>query len=97
MVVAARRFRCGNVECRRRIFVERLDPAVAGVHDRRTGRLDGIVRHLGMALGGRPAQATARRLLLPVSKDTLLRTVRRSCALWRRPPGSRRTASPSFG
>ena len=30
-----------------------------------------------MALGGRPAQATARRLLLPVSKDTLVRTVRR--------------------
>jgi transposase len=77
MVVTARRFRCDNVECRRRIFAERLDPAVAGVHDRRTGRLDGIVRHLGMALGGRPAQATARRLLLPVSKDTLLRSVRR--------------------
>ena len=50
---------------------------VARAHDRRTGRLAGIVHHLGMALGGRPAQATARRLLLPVSKDTLLRAVRR--------------------
>ncbi len=30
-----------------------------------------------MALGARPGQAIARRLLLPVSKDTLLRTVRR--------------------
>jgi hypothetical protein len=77
MVVTARRFRCGNVECRRRIFAERLDPASAGVHARRIGRLDGIVRHLGMALGGRPARVTARRLLLPVGKDTLLRTVRR--------------------
>ena len=77
MVVTARRFRCANVACRRRIFSERLDPDVAGVRGRRTVRLDGIVRHLGMALGGRPGQATARRLLVPVSKDTLLRTVRR--------------------
>ena len=31
---------------------------------------------LGLALGGRPAQALAGRLLLPVSKDTFLRSVR---------------------
>ena len=37
----------------------------------------GIVHHLGLALGGRPGQSFARRLLLPVSKDTLLRVVRR--------------------
>ncbi len=30
-----------------------------------------------MALGGRPGQAIARRLLLPASRDTLPRTVRR--------------------
>jgi len=35
-----------------------------------------LVRHLGRALGGRPAQALADRLLLPVSKDTFLRSVR---------------------
>lgn len=39
------------------------------------------MHHLGLALGGRPAQAIARRLLLPVSKDTLLRTVRRRAAI----------------
>lgn len=77
MVVTARRFRCAHGDCPRRIFAERLDPEAAGLRGRRTARLDGIVHHLGMALGGRPAQATARRLLLPVSKDTLLRTVRR--------------------
>ena len=44
---------------------------------RRTTRLDSIVHHLGLALGGRPAASLARRLLIPVSKDTLLRTVRR--------------------
>ena len=41
------------------------------------GRLDYIVHHLGLALGGRPAASFARRLMLPVSNDTLLRVVRR--------------------
>ena len=77
MVVTVRRFCCVNAACKRRIFAERLDPGAAAVRSRRTERLDGIVHHLGIALGGRPAQAVARRLLLPVSKDTLLRTVRR--------------------
>jgi len=44
---------------------------------RRTARLDHIVHHLGLVLGGRPAASFARRLMLPVSKDTLLRVVRR--------------------
>lgn len=39
-----------------------------------------------MALGGRPAQAMARRLLLPVSMDTLLRTVRRRAQAPSAPP-----------
>src|SRR5664279_6565237 len=33
--------------------------------------------HLGLALGGRPAASFAKRLMLPVSNDTLLRVVRR--------------------
>jgi hypothetical protein len=44
---------------------------------RRTARLEHIVHHLGLALGGRPAAGFARRLMVPVSKDTLLRVVRR--------------------
>jgi transposase len=40
--------------------------------------LQSIVHYVGLALGGRPGQSLARRLLLPVSKDTLLRAVRRS-------------------
>ena len=43
----------------------------------RTARLDCLVRHLALALGGRPAARFADRLGLPVSIDTLLRTVRR--------------------
>ena len=75
--VAVRRFRCADANCRRRIFAEPLGEAVAGRSARRTSRLEAIVRHLGIALGGRPAAALARRLMLPVSKDTLLRAVRR--------------------
>ncbi len=44
---------------------------------RRTARLECIVHHLGLALGGRPAASFAERLMVPVSNDTLLRVVRR--------------------
>ena len=76
LVLVARRFRCRSAHCPTRIFAERFDPAVTGPHGRRTTRLQGLVRHLGLALGGRPAQALAGRLLLPVSKDTFLRSAR---------------------
>ena len=70
-----RRFRCDRELCARRIFSERL--AAATPWARRTARLDEIVHHLGLALGGRPAASFAQRLRLPVSNDTLLRVVRR--------------------
>jgi Transposase len=85
MRVTIRRFRCAEPGCRRRIFAERLGDAVAGRSARRTSRLELIVRHLGIALGGRPAAALARRLMLPVSKDTLLRVVRGQVLQDRRP------------
>jgi hypothetical protein len=78
--VEVRRFLCAERDCVRRIFAERLEPSVAGSFSRRTERLDGLVQHLGRALGGRPGQRMAWRLLLPMSKDTLLRTVRRRAA-----------------
>jgi transposase len=74
--VTAHRFRCYQPACRQRIFTERLD-RIAAPSARRTTRLEGIVHHIGLALGGRPGQSLARRLVLPVSKDTLLRIVRR--------------------
>ncbi|MGO8918493.1 MAG: ISL3 family transposase [Stellaceae bacterium] len=77
LVVVARRFHCDAVICGRRIFVERFDQDVLAPWPRRTARLDHIVYHLGLALGGRPAASFARRLMLPVSNDTLLRVVRR--------------------
>ena len=71
-----RRFRCGDLSCRRKIFAERFSGDITQPFARRTSRLQSIIRHLGLALGGRPGQSLAQRLLLPVSKDTLLRAVR---------------------
>lgn len=76
LMVIARRFRCDAVLCGRQIFTERSPDGVLASSARRTTRLDCIVHHLGLALGGRPAASFARRLMLPVSNDTLLRVVR---------------------
>ena len=75
--VTVRRFWCDAVLCRRRIFAERFGADILAPLSRRTGRLETIVHHLGLALGGRPAAAFAERLMMPVSNDTLLRVVRR--------------------
>ena len=77
LTVVARRFWCDAVLCGRRIFCERFEAGVLTKYGRRTGRLETIVHHLGLALGGRPAAAFALRLMMPVSNDTLLRVVRR--------------------
>ncbi len=80
LIATVHRFRCEAVPCGRRIFAGRFGNGVVAPWARRTGRLDGLVHHLGLALGGRPAASFARRLMLPVSNDTLLRVVsRRGC------------------
>jgi hypothetical protein len=83
-----RRFRCGQTNCSRRVFAERLDPAVTTAFARRTGRLERIVHHLGLAFGGRPGQSFARRLVIPVSKDP--------CCGWSGAAAPRRPASPRW-
>ena len=75
--IIARRFRCDVDGCKTRIFTERFGDEILPRSARRTSRLEIIVHHLGLALGGRPAEGFAKRLMLPVSKDTLLRVVRR--------------------
>jgi transposase len=74
--VLVRRFRCDAVLCGRQIFAERFGDSVLAPRARRTDRLDHIVQHLGLALGGRPGASFAARMMLPVSNDTLLRVVR---------------------
>ncbi|GLS39354.1 hypothetical protein GCM10010869_49510 [Mesorhizobium tianshanense] len=60
--IVARPFHCGAVLCGRRIFAERFDGDVLAPWARRTARLDQIVHHLGLALGGRPAASFAKRV-----------------------------------
>lgn len=95
LVATVRRFRCVAVLCRRSIFTERFDDGVLTPWGRRTARLDGLVHHLGLALGGRPGAGFAKRLMLPVSNDTLLRVVRRhGCPKAPAPPRSASTTGP---
>ena len=77
LIATVRRFWCEAVRCSRQIFAERFADGVLIPWARRTGRLDGLVHHLGLALGGRPAASFAKHLLQLVSNDTLLRVVRR--------------------
>ena len=72
-----RRFRCSVPSCQRQVFAERFGTTVLAERARRTGRLEEVVHHLGLAMGGRPGAGFAQRLMLPVSNDTLLRVVRR--------------------
>lgn len=69
LLVRARRFSCDAVLCGQRIFAERFGDRLPP-YARRTGRLEHLVHHLALALGGRPAARFAQRLMLPVSKDT---------------------------
>ena len=84
--VQARRFRCLEPDCPRLTFAERLaDTAPPAA--RRTGRLDDLQRHLGLAAGGEVGSRLAARLAMPVSADTLLRMARRAGAVPQpRPP-----------
>lgn len=77
ITISVRRFRCVGEGCRTKIVAGRLAPDLAAAYARRTGRLDCIVYYLGLALGGRPAECFARRLMVPASRDTMLRTLRR--------------------
>jgi transposase len=71
-----RKWFCRNRHCRRRIFTERL-PTVAAPWARRTLRLAQRLVALGVALGGTAAVYLRRQWGLTVSRNTLLRLLRR--------------------
>lgn len=66
------RYRCGNPNCPRRTFVERLS-GFASAWARRTERLKEGLRIVGRTDGGRAGERQARRLGLPASYRTILR------------------------
>jgi transposase len=71
-----RKWFCRNRHCRRRIFTERL-PTVAAPWARRTLRLAQRFVDLGVALGGKAGVRLGRGWGLAVSRNTLLRLLRR--------------------
>jgi len=71
-----RKFFCANGRCTRRIFTERLAPLVAP-WARRTQRLTQWLVHIAVALAGTAGARLSRGLGLAVSRNTLLRLLRR--------------------
>jgi|SRR5215213_1364921 len=71
----ARRFRCKNSLCTKRIFCERL-PRVVAHYGRKTVRLDDALRLIGLLLGGEGGSRATSKLAIKTSPDTLLRRVR---------------------
>lgn len=72
----ARKFRCRNELCQRKIFCERL-PKVVESYGRKTIRLQGVFAVLAFVLGGEAGAKTAGKIGLKTSGDTLLRRIRR--------------------
>jgi transposase len=71
-----RKWFCRNRACRRRIFTERL-PTVAAPWARRTLRLAQRLGALGVALGGTAGMQLGHQWALAVSRNTLLRLLRK--------------------
>jgi transposase len=70
------RWRCGNGQCVRKIFTERV-PELARPWAQRTNRLHDVERLIGHGMGGRPGERLLARLGMAVSDDTILRAVKR--------------------
>ena len=72
-----RKFFCRQPTCPRRIFTERL-PGLAAPWARRTLRLAARLLAMGLALGGAAGVRLSRHFGLTVSRNTLLRVIRRT-------------------
>jgi len=74
--LALNRWHCRHRECGRRTITDRL-PEIASPCMRRTERMAEIVGLIGHRMGGRPGEYLMHRLGMPVSDDTILRTLKR--------------------
>jgi len=72
-----RRFLCSNNQCERKTFAEPFAGFVVA-YARRTLRQTSLLRELAFSLGGKPGAHLAATLKCQVSRDTLLRLLRRS-------------------
>lgn len=74
--VQVRRFFCSNAACARKTFAEPF-AGLAVAHARRTNRQASRLRAIAKELGGRPAARESENVLMPVSRHTMLRLLRR--------------------
>lgn len=74
--LGVRKFFCANARCARRIFTERL-PQLLAPWARRTQRLAHRLAALAIALGGTAGAQLSQTLGMAVSRNTLLRLLRR--------------------
>lgn len=72
-----RRFRCRNRLCSKGIFTELITDVVRR-YARRTTRVLDIIHLVAYTTGGRPGSRVLERLAMPVSDDTVLRTLKRA-------------------
>ncbi|MBA3240200.1 MAG: ISL3 family transposase [Acidobacteria bacterium] len=75
LALHARRFRCQNSLCTKRIFCERL-PRVVAHYARQTVRMNEVLQLIGFLLGGEAGARAAVKFAMKASPDTLLRRVR---------------------
>lgn len=78
-------WRCLASACPRRTSSDQI-PSVARPFARRTTRVGKIVRHIGYATGGRPAERHLHRLGLGVCDDTVLRQLKNRAQDTAEPP-----------
>src|SRR2546427_5399364 len=79
--VQVRRFFCSNPACARTTFADLVVP-----HARRTNRQASRLRAIAKELGGRPAARESENVLMPVSRHTMLRLLRRTALPAAHPP-----------
>lgn len=72
----SRRFRCANGACPKVTFAERL-PQLLPEYARRTSRLTEAIFQAGLELGGQAATRLLPHLRIAISRDTVLRILRR--------------------
>jgi transposase len=71
------RWKCRNARCQTKFFSTEL-PGVSSPYSRQTSRAQAVALAVGHALGGRPAERLLRQLGLPMSDDTILRSLKQN-------------------
>ncbi len=70
------RWQCRNKGCKRQTFAAQL-PEIAAPLARRIARAAELVHRFGHAAGGRPSERLLKRIGMPTSDDTILRSFKR--------------------